>query len=260
MDPYRRRLKRPDENMLYGNESISTYTRPNVILWMALAFQGGAINAGGWIGFHRFVSHVTGTITLTGISIAEKDRGTLLSLWILPVFFILGAMMSGYLVDSRIKANHRAKYKAVLGWIFALLFVFAAIGSLGYFGPFGSGDVSTPGQLAVSLLCFICGLQNGLITRASKAVVRTTHLTGLATDLGLGFVRLLSGKGIDTREERRATLMRLGILLFFGLGVTSGAACYLRYQFAGFYLPATVAAAIFIASLILSSARSEPAV
>ncbi|WP_394331199.1 DUF1275 family protein [Chryseobacterium luteum] len=34
------------------------------------------------------------------------------------------------------------------------------------------------------------GLQNALVTRVSQSVVRTTHLTGLFTDLGMDLSKL----------------------------------------------------------------------
>lgn len=57
--------------MIYGSETISAYTRANVIVWMTLAFQGGLLNIGGLPACQSFVSHVTGFATLFGLELNQ---------------------------------------------------------------------------------------------------------------------------------------------------------------------------------------------
>ena len=59
-------------------------------------------------------------------------------------------------------------------------------------GIFGSSSVlsNINGQVIACILLFAMGLQNSLVTKASQSVVRTTHLTGLFTDLGIELSQL----------------------------------------------------------------------
>lgn len=232
--------------MIYGNEFVSTYNRSNTAIWLLLAFQGGVLNAGGFLGFHRFVSHVTGLGTLVGVEWGSGHAAAAATLLIVPIFFLLGAMTSGYLVDSRLKARLKPKYYIVFGWLFALLLAFTICGFNDVFGPFGASEVAPRELLALGWLCFTCGLQNGLITRASKAVIRTTHLTGLTTDLGLGLVRLMTPEFKDERSENlRATLVRAGLIASFVGGSAAGAALFLSSGFKGFLLPVAISGGLF---------------
>ncbi|MFN3634644.1 MAG: YoaK family protein, partial [Rhizobium rhizophilum] len=43
------------------------------------------------------------------------------------------------------------------------------------------------------LLCFVMGLQNATITKISGARIRTTHLTGMITDIGIETGKLAYG-------------------------------------------------------------------
>ena len=47
--------------------------RRNQVLWLSLAFQGGFMNAGGFLACHRFVSHVTGYGTHVGVALGREE-------------------------------------------------------------------------------------------------------------------------------------------------------------------------------------------
>ncbi|MGZ3722461.1 MAG: DUF1275 family protein, partial [Bdellovibrionales bacterium] len=89
--------------MIFGNESISAYSRTNVTIWMILAFQGGLLNIGGLLACHSFVSHVTGFATLFGLELNRTRYLAASGMLIVPLFFLLGAMLSGFLVDLRLQ-------------------------------------------------------------------------------------------------------------------------------------------------------------
>ncbi|MCB0370225.1 MAG: DUF1275 domain-containing protein, partial [Bdellovibrionales bacterium] len=88
------------------------------------------------------------------------------------------------------------------------------------------------------LLSAASGIQNALITYVSKSVVRTTHLTGLTTDLGVGIIRLFSSPNSHTKkEEQKATGMRLGIIISFILGSWLGGLVFYYHHYWGFLIP-----------------------
>src|SRR5690606_16006321 len=80
-----------------------------------------------------------------------------------------------------------------------------------------------PDIIAFALL-FAMGLQNALVTRISNAVVRTTHLTGLFTDMGIEFAQLFFYKGKSRRQQLLKSIrLRLTIIwMFFAGGITGG--------------------------------------
>ncbi len=245
--------------MLYGNESISHYSRSNVAIWMAMAFQAGVLNIGGFMACHRFVSHVTGFATFFGYELSKEDSSHAVGMLVVPLFFLLGAMVSGVLVDIRLKQHKKPKYYIAFGLIFFLILAIIIGGESGSLGIFGETVYSSADYILLILLCFICGVQNGTITTVSKSVVRTTHLTGITTDLGIGLVRLLNYQKIDEPldNEKKATLMRLGIILFFGLGSMVGGFTFARFEFMGFVIPGLTSGALFLTMLYFQFRRKD---
>jgi len=81
---------------------------------------------------------------------------------------------------------------------------------------------------AVVLLCFIMGLQNALITKRSNAEIRTTHITGLVTDLGIELGNLFYvNRSFPDAPKVRANRSKIGnhlkLLASFVLGALTGA-------------------------------------
>lgn len=234
--------------MLYGNESIAHYSKSNVSIWMMLAFQAGVLNIGGFMACHRFVSHVTGFATFFGYELNQRDSSHAVGMLVVPLFFLLGAMISGLLVDIRLKLHKKPKYYLSFGIIFLLVLIIFSGGVSGYLGVFGQPVNTSADYVLLMLLCLTCGIQNGTITTVSKSVVRTTHLTGITTDLGIGLMRILNSKRIseDMSNEKKAILMRVGIILFFGLGSVVGGSAFSRLQYMGFFIPLLTSGILFI--------------
>jgi uncharacterized membrane protein YoaK (UPF0700 family) len=95
----------------------------------------------------------------------------------------------------------------------------------------------------LACLCGACGLQNAAITSASGATVRTTHLTGLTTDLGLGLVKILvhNLSPDQKRVEKQANLIRVATIISFTAGSVVAAFTYSRFKFEGFFIPMILA-------------------
>ncbi len=242
--------------MLYGNESIATFTRSNVSIWMALAFQAGTLNIGGFLACGRFVSHITGFATYFGIEMDRKNYASALGMLMVPLFFLIGAILSGLLVDIRLKLHKRPKYYIIFGVLFFLLLLIVVGGFKGLFGDFG-GPPGFADYILLGILCLICGMQNGMITTVSRSIIRTTHLTGITTDLGIGLVRVLYRKKIDHQmgDEYRANFARAGIIFFFGLGSLIGGAVFVKSGYRGFILPLLITGFLFGATLYFDRRR-----
>ncbi|HEY8272327.1 MAG TPA: YoaK family protein [Pseudobdellovibrionaceae bacterium] len=233
--------------MLYGNESISHYTKSNISIWMVMAFQAGVLNIGGFMACQRFVSHVTGFATFFGYDVSQGQPRHALGMLVVPLFFLLGAMVSGQLVDLRLKLHKKPRYYLTFGVIFFLTLFVTIAGVLGRLGQFGESLTTSENYTLLILLCFICGIQNGTITTVSKSVIRTSHLTGITTDLGIGLVRLLNQRKLADHigNEKKATLMRIGIIFFFGFGSVIGGFAFSSFGHAAFLIPVLTSGVLF---------------
>ncbi len=225
-----------------------------------MAFQAGLLNIGGFMAVHRFVSHVTGFATFFGYEINQADTSHALGMLVVPLFFLFGCMVSGQLVDIRLKLHIRPKYYLTFGLIFFLITVVFVLGFVGYFGEFGEPLETSRDYLLLALLCLICGIQNGTIATVSKSVIRTTHLTGITTDLGVGIVRFLNKEKLkgEIGNEVNANLMRTGIILFFFLGSVVGGYCFKKFEYGGFLLPVITSGSLFWAMLYYQVVKYKP--
>jgi uncharacterized membrane protein YoaK (UPF0700 family) len=233
--------------MLFGNQTIANYTPSNVIVWMALAFQGGVLNIGGFLACHRFVSHVTGFATFFGAELSGHQYDRALGMLLVPFLFLCGAMVSGFLVDIPMKLQTKPKYYIVFGVLFVLVTVVVVGGFNKLFGTFGEPLNNFEDYVLLALLCLICGIQNATVTSVSRAVVRTTHLTGITTDLGIGIVRVLNKHRLksESAEDVKANWMRLGIILFFICGSVAGGFLFRQAGYRGFLLPVVISGLLF---------------
>jgi uncharacterized membrane protein YoaK (UPF0700 family) len=233
--------------LIFGNESISTFTRSNSAIWMALAFQAGVINIGGFMACHRFVSHVTGFSTFFGVEFSNGQFERAIGMLLVPLLFLSGAILSGYLVDTRLRLHKKPKYYIVFGVMFVLILVVVVGGFNGMFGIFGEPLNNRRDYILLALLCLICGLQNATVSTVSKSIVRTTHLTGITTDLGIGIARVLNRHRIkgSVEEDMKANLMRVGIIFFFGAGSVVGGFLFAEAGYRGFLLPVAISGFLF---------------
>lgn len=236
-------------------KSLADYNSKNIAVWMSMAFQAGAINAGGFLSCHRFVSHVTGFATHFGAEFSLGHIGTALGTLSVPLYFLGGSMIAAYFVDRNITKGERPHYTSMFALIsLSMLFVSLA-GRLGYFGTFGQSPDLVSDYVLLSTLCLCSGIQNATITSASGAVVRTTHLTGITTDLGIGIVRAASisiPKAIR-QMELKANSMRLGIILSFIFGSLVSSYFFLNFNYFGFLIPAFISAMLAYFSVHESS-------
>ncbi len=168
-----------------GFTSLQRTPQTDLKLGSVLAFVAGAANAGGFLAVGQYTSHMTGMVSsvadhmvLGHFTLALAGVGSVLA-------FLLGAMSTAWLVNWGMRRELRSAYGLPLILEAAALLVFGLFGTaIGFMTP-----VFLP--LTVVLLCFIMGLQNAVITKISRAVIRTTHVTGLITDLGIELGKLL---------------------------------------------------------------------
>lgn len=166
----------------------------------ALATVAGFINAIGLLGFeHQAVSHVSGTASTLGVSLLNAPWTVSTMLLAIIIAFALGASIAGYLLQGgSLKLGRH--YDTALFIEAGLLTVTLALLTL------GSG-------LGILFASAACGLQNALATTYSGAIIRTTHLTGIVTDLGIMLGDVLRRKPFDRRKATLFGLIIVGFIL-----------------------------------------------
>lgn len=221
----------------------------NLKLWSILAFQAGWINGGGFLACHRFVTHTTGFATQFGYDLATAKWSEAVAMITVPIFFLLGSMIGAFYVDRPIHKNGRAKFHILFFLIAFFLALATVLGGLGVFGSFGGElDITTSYSL-IALLCFSSGIQNACSTTASKNYVRTTHLTGYTTDLGISIIRLFSIKDKEKLSlEKKANTIRLSVLFSFITGTALSSFLFLKIGYLGFAIPTAISIVLFLIS------------
>jgi uncharacterized membrane protein YoaK (UPF0700 family) len=210
--------------------------------WYLLSFNAGYINVGGLLAAGRFVSHVTGFATLFGADLAHGDWDAAIGILSVPLAFLVGSTIAGLLIDRPIYLGKKPHYDYVMFASAICLLISALIGHFDTLPQFGSNFHLKQIYLLLVLLCLASGLQNAAITSSSGSSVRTTHLTGITTDLGLGIAKWLTLKGNDPtiKKVNEANLLRVGTILSFAVGSAVGAIGFTRWGYLGFLLPAAI--------------------
>ena len=207
--PYLRRLTGKDRDRVF-----------NLRLAFLLAFVAGATNAGGLFAVGQYTSHMSGIVSsiadnlaIHQVKLALAGLGSLTS-------FLMGAACTALLVNWGRRRNLHSQYAFPLMLEAMLLLCFGIMGNrlVRHEWFFVSGTVV--------LLCFIMGLQNAIITKLSRAEIRTTHVTGMVTDAGIELGKFLYwSRHKDDPVTGDATKLRIliGLVGLFFLGGLAGA-------------------------------------
>lgn len=205
--------------------------------WAVLAFSAGCVNTAALMGFTRLsVSHVTGNVSLFAAALAHFDVSSILFIGAALLSFLAGAILSGFVIGQRSLKLGRSYGRA--------LYIEAALLLISYL-LYQQHDYL--GQLAAAMAC---GLQNAMVATYSGAVIRTTHLTGLTSDMGAAIGNWLAGRSIS-----KPTLGFQAIIwyCFCGGGVV-GAFLYARVGYGAFFVPITI---VLLAAFIYNSASEH---
>lgn len=241
---------------MYRLEREEFVRTPYVSLWSGLAFQAGFLNAFGFLACGRYISHVTGVGTQVGVAMAEQRPWFALELIGFPFFFITGAFISGLLTIARIERGQKPSYGSLTLLLPAAILFLLISGRGGYFGPFGEQLVQARDFILLYLLSFVCGMQNGCFATLTKGQIRTTHLTGISTDIGTDLARLWFGKleGRELALTRRTNFSRLMTFISFATGSIASVKLSGEFGYGALAVPlATSLLAAFAVSMISQS-------
>lgn len=188
-----------------------------------LTCVAGMINAVAFLSFqHQGVTHLTGSTTLVGIAAAQGNFSSVLQLVAIAGAFVAGCAASGVIIqDSTLRLGRRYGVALAL----ESLLLFSAVPLL-----------DNRQTIGACLASCACGLQNGMASTFSGAVLRTTHVSGAFTDLGIFLGHLMRGMAVDMPRARLCAMLIGGFLL----GSCLGAWGHARLGNHILYLPAAV--------------------
>ena len=191
MATIKKRRKRRIANLLHAkmhylhenNISFANFRR----LGYLMAFLGGAINAGGFFAVGYYTSHMSGAMAMAADSLYLKEWKVALTAFLMLLSFIFGAAHSSWTILWAKRQRFRSSFGLSM-WLEALyMLLFGLLATLMH--EFGNNYLLWSPTLMT--MCFIMGMHNTVMTILSNGVVRTTHMTGFATDIGIELSKVL---------------------------------------------------------------------
>lgn len=216
----------------------------NLHLGLVLCWIAGAINAGGFLAVGQYTSHMTGIISTAADDLILMRYVPALAAMLMLLSFIIGSATTAFWVNYAKRNAHPWHYSPALFWESLLLLLFGLLGR----GLLQHELITV--SINTMLLCYLMGLQNALITKISNAEIRTTHVTGLVTDIGIELGKLLYwnyDKKMDEQTHIRANRQKLRlhtslVTAFFAGGVAGAAG----FKYLGFISTVPLALALIM--------------
>lgn len=204
----------------------------NVRLAILLSLTAGLVNGEGFLGFSVLTTNVTGhaAIFAENISIQDWTTSWVIALWMF--LFLSGAFISSFIIDI-VGKNQRYSNLIPLSYEFIILVIIGTIGN-----KFKNDLVAR--QFFAGSLLFAMGMQNALVSMISKSVVRTTHLTGTFTDLGIELAQLKFIKPEKKSDLKSRIVLKLFIITSFIAGALFGAYAFRNFKYYSFFVPAGI--------------------
>ena len=196
-------------------------------LAILLCLDAGFVNAAGFIAFAVLTTNVTGHAALLAVNIAHFDfrSAGVVALWLL--LFLSGAFFSGVCI-SKVGRDNPFAYTV------PIILIILILGLVAFFGANYDHTLHQTEYFAGSLL-FSMGMQNAMVSMISGSVVRTTHLTGMFTDLGIDLSQVVISNA--TPEIKKRILLRSAIIISFLAGGIIGGISFSYLSFKSFFIP-----------------------
>ena len=200
---------------MFRHKGNSRTFQHNVSLAVSLSLIAGMVNVSGVLALKTLTTNVTGHFAFFAEEIVNERYSDALIFAFFILSFLFGAFSSGLLIEISERYKFYFSYAVPMVIEVALLVIVGVWGNQPLF-------IHHPHFVAYILL-FAMGLQNALVTQISKSTVRTTHLTGLFTDLGIEISQLFFYTDkIDSTRLKQSVLLRLTIIVSFFLGCIIG--------------------------------------
>lgn len=168
--------------MLITSESTRTFNT-DIRLACTLAAVAGALNTAAFETVGFFSANMTGNVSSLSDHLAKANFHVGLFFLLIVLLFIAGSSVSTMIINS----GRRRKIQG----IYAINILLEGVALLALGVVESCFRFSESGVLLILSLSFLMGLQNAVVTRISNARVRTTHVSGTATDIGIELAMLL---------------------------------------------------------------------
>jgi uncharacterized membrane protein YoaK (UPF0700 family) len=231
------------EKLLVREGALRSESLNRQLAW-AMAFVAGAVNAGGFLAVGHYTSHMTGVASTMADMVALGDLETALAALAMMLSFMAGAFLCTTLISLGQRRRMRSRYALTLVLEAGFLLLF------GLMGARLETEIRFTLPTTVMLLCLIMGMHNAVTSIISGAAVRTTHMTGTVTDIGIELSRLAyvnrhqrPGRERIVANRQKLILLLLLLVSFIGGGVTGA----LAFKHVGY--KATIPLAIFLCFL-----------
>lgn len=207
----------------------------NLRLATLLSLVAGIVNITGVLALKTLTTNVTGHFAYFAEEFMKRDYAAAITFFVFTIFFLIGSFTSNFLAELVSRKSPQLSHVIPISLEITLLVCVGIFGS--------QSDLSNiEGKLIAFFMLFAMGIQNSLVTKISQSTVRTTHLTGLFTDLGIELSQLFFYKKPEEIKKLKTSIyLRLSIIAFFFIGCFSGG--YI-YKSIGMHT-------LFVASLIL---------
>ena len=214
--------------------------RHNFSLAVFLSFVAGLVNICGVLALGVLTTNVTGHFAYFAEDVTKRNE--LYGIWFLLyiIAFLSGAFVSGLLTEFSFYKQRKAPHNAS---------IFLEILILSVIGVYGDQLLLTgfDKRLLACFLLFTMGLQNSLVSKISNFTLRTTHLTGLFTDLGIELSQLFFYRKVGERKRLfNSIYLRLGIVAFFFSGCVIGGYLFIAIKFRVLLIAAFIMVLAFI--------------
>ncbi len=207
---------------MFRHQGKSRTLEHNLQIASLLSFVAGIVNITGFESVKRLTTNVTGHFAYMIDAVFKLDFWNGFVFFLYIFFFFFGSFVSSFLVEFVSRKNANTIYFSPVILEISILFLVPFFGHHLIF--------MFPNVFACSLL-FAMGLQNSLVTKISNAIVRTTHLTGLFTDLGIEISQLFFYKEIEKRAKLFSSIkLRFTIIGFFFTGGIFGGYFYQKIE------------------------------
>lgn len=217
----------------------------NVCLAAILAFAAGQVDVSGYLGLRQFTSHMSGTTASLAAGLGTNPLALLSKTMVVLLSFLCGAVACALLVNFSRRRDRESQFALPL-LLESLLLLVAAI-----LGNHHQSDLGV-----VGLLAFAMGLQNAIITKISDAEIRTTHVTGMVTDIGIEIGRALYWNRNQALEPVRVRPERLAILFLLVLAFFTGGMIAAAF-FPHFRFSVVIPLAIFLGGLTILPIQTD---
>jgi uncharacterized membrane protein YoaK (UPF0700 family) len=200
-----------------------TFTH-NLRLATLLSFVAGIVNVSGVLALKTLTTNVTGHFAFFAEELMVHDYSAALTFLVFTIFFLIGSFTSSFLSEYMLRISPEFSHVVPISLEITILSIIGIIGE--------QSDLNNlNGKLIAFAMLFAMGIQNSLVTKISQSTVRTTHLTGLFTDLGIELSQLFFYKKTDERKRLKTSIfLRLSIITFFFIGCVSGGFIYQKIE------------------------------